>query len=388
VQYQRIFEQSPVAIVLINAARRIVECNHGAMKIIGECRDQAVEDIFDRQSADLIAAVLSRGQTSDPLRACFVSVRSNGNQVRLHGCVDLVGEPGHEPLARVTMLVDTIGQRWIDKTFHDEQLLRRMARTVTEAMWSIEFLEPVDLSVDADDIVRQIFEKDRRWALCNDAMARLYEFPEDLDFNSTPVDRVFPRSPENDVFVKQIIASGYCIDNALSIDFRHDGSSVYVENTVRADIEGDRLLRLWGTARDVTIFHEEQNRLQRQILEMSNILAAIPGGILVIDRQRKLLALNPAVERLLGWKAEELLGKDVQKIIDIEKPLPGGRRWYGCDWQRWSTAVLKRSGEFMSCDVQLAPVGDDSPAEKFVITLRQVLNDAQKSTENSGKTPE
>jgi PAS domain-containing protein len=249
-------------------------------------------------------------------------------------------------------------------------------------------LEPVDLGVDVDDIVRQVFENDRRWVLCNDAMARLYDFPEELDFNSVPVDRVFSRSPENDVFVKQIIASGYCIDNALSIDFRHDGSSVYVENTVRADIEEDRLFRLWGTAKDVTIFHEEQNRLQRQILEMSSILAAIPGGILVIDRQRKLLALNPAVERLLGWKAEELLGKDIQKIIDIERPLPGGRRWYGCDWQRWSAEVLQSSGAFLLCDAQLAPVGDDSPAEKFVITLRQALVGTQKQTRRKGQTSE
>jgi len=80
-------------------------------------------------------------------------------------------------------------------------------------------------------------------------MSRLYGLPHHLDMSAQPVRTYWPRSPENEAFVRQIIAAGYSIDGALSVDTRHDGQRIRVENDVRADVEDGFLVRLWGNCR-------------------------------------------------------------------------------------------------------------------------------------------
>jgi PAS domain S-box-containing protein len=246
---------------------------------------------------------------------------------------------------------------------------RRFVQTSSEAMWCIEFTEPVDLTMGDHEIVRQVFENECHWLMCNDAMARLYNLPEGVDLNHQPVSLYFPRNPENEAFIRKIIASDFEVDNALSIDTRHDGSTFYVENDVHCIIRNSRLFRMWGSVRDVTGYRQMQNRLEREAQDVRSILNAIPEVILVINRERRLLAVNSSFEKLFGWRQNHFLGRDIQAIIDLEAPLPGGRRWYGVDRQRWTAEVKTHHGKALVCDVQSAPVGEEAP-DQFVLTLR------------------
>src|SRR5439155_4366405 len=116
----------------------------------------------------------------------------------------------------------------------------------------IEYTEPVDVTQPEAEIVRQVFENDCHWSMCNRAMAHLYNLPDDLDFNRQPVSTYFRRSPENEAFVRQLIAENFQVDAAPAIDVRHDGTLAHVENSVRAHIESGLMVRMWGTVRDMT----------------------------------------------------------------------------------------------------------------------------------------
>jgi PAS domain S-box-containing protein len=235
-------------------------------------------------------------------------------------------------------------------------------------MWCIEFSEPVDLELGEHEIIRQVFENDCHWLLCNETMARFYQLPEGLDMNLQPVSLYFPRNAENEAFIRQIIRADFAVDNAPSIDFRHDGLALYVENKVRCSIDNDQLVRIWGTMRDMTDIRLSQNRLVREAEAVRNILAALPDAILVIDRNRQLMAVNASFETLLGWSGEQFLGRDVQNIVDL--PLNGRGGWYGfVDPQRWMTEVKTRSGAPLVCEAQISPIGEEVP-DHFVISLR------------------
>lgn len=131
----------------------------------------------------------------------------------------------------------------------ENRLLRQIADTGKEAHWCIEFADPIDIGLAEDEIVFRVFSHASYWRLCNQAMSRLYGLPHQLDLCEQSVRLYWPRSPTNEAFVRRIIRSGYAIDGALSIDQRHDGSALRVENDVRADIEGGLLRRLWGNCR-------------------------------------------------------------------------------------------------------------------------------------------
>ncbi len=383
-----IYDSAPLIFLVIDEEKRIVHCSKTAAGVFGAHEKSTIDEIVDVETAavlDDLMVTLRRDEVSSGHLLSFF--RRDGGRMVVAGLVDkMVGRNG-STLMRLTALLDPDPRRWLDDLVESEELLRGFVQTSTEAMFCIDFTEPVDLTQGDHEIVRQVFENERLWRLCNESMARMYDLPEGLDFNMQPVSLYFPRNPGNEAFVRQIIESNFTVDKALSIDTRHDGSTMYVENTVRSHIEGGRMLRMWGTVRDVTDYRQAHNRLALEVQDVRGILSAVPDAILVIDRNRKLLAVNPSFEALFGWASTQFLGRDIQSIIDLESPLAGGRRWYGFDRQRWVAEVKMQAGVSMLCDVQSAPIGDEAP-DRFVLSLRPALMETTRmETDESTEGP-
>lgn len=368
-----VFETVPVFLVLFDESLDIAFSSSVADAVMGPECPKSARTVMDSASCRRIEEFrqdLLPGQAPEHVMLTFLG--RNGLPRRIAGLADMIPRPDGQPLLRFTACFDPRSPHWLENLILSEEVLRGISEASSEAMWCIQFTEPVDLGQGDQEIIRQVFENDCHWLLCNKAMANLYLLPDEMDMTLQPVSLYFPRSPENEAFVRQIIESGFAVNNALSIDFRHDASVLYIENTVRCTISGGRLVRMWGTARDVTEVRQTQNRLVNEVEAVRNILAALPDAILVIDRNRRLVAVNPAFETLLGWSVEHFLGRDVQAVIDLEHPLPGGRRWYGFDQQRWFTGVQCRSGAMLECEAQISPIGIEVP-DHFVLSLRPVL---------------
>lgn len=131
----------------------------------------------------------------------------------------------------------------------DNDLFRRIIADASEAHWCIEFLEPVDINRPREEVVDQIFANRSIWRVANPAMLALYALPDADEFRSFDVRLYWPRTPENEAFVGQIIDANYRIDAAISSDRRHDGTTVNLENDVRAEIREAFLYRIWGNCR-------------------------------------------------------------------------------------------------------------------------------------------
>ncbi|MCP4766178.1 MAG: hypothetical protein GY875_07885 [Gammaproteobacteria bacterium] len=62
----------------------------------------------------------------------------------------------------------------------ENEVLRTFVDTSRDALFCIEFLESVDLTAPEPEIIRQVFENECVWRMCNIAMARLYKLPEGI----------------------------------------------------------------------------------------------------------------------------------------------------------------------------------------------------------------
>lgn len=180
------------------------------------------------------------------------------------------------------------------------EVMSQMLQSAKVAYWCIEFAEAVDIHNSPDEIVRQVFENDSHWRLCNRAMAEVYEMPSDVDFNQQPVRLYWPRSPANEEFVRRLIESGFSVDCALSVDRRHDGSPAYVENDVRATIVNGQLLRMWGSIRDVSQELRMQHDAEQRIDALRRVFDAVPDAVLVIDEHLQPQWRNAAFEDTFG----------------------------------------------------------------------------------------
>lgn len=278
----------------------------------------------------------------------------------------------HVRALRIAAVVATSTFDLLESLHERTEILEGFMDVSSEAMWCIEFAEPVDLQQNDSEIVQQIFNNERYWRLCNDAMARLYGVPPEIDIHDTPVSMIFPQSPANEQFVRQLIEYEFTIVRSPSIDLRHDGSIIYAENNVRGHIENGYLHRLWGTVRDITEFKQEQQLLSQSESRFREVLSALPDAVILVSQHYTVHAVNPAFERLVGVPADGILDRDFQDFL----PLPPGsdieRRWHNGEQHRWQCQARHVNGAFSACEARLAPL--DDRANLFVISVRPITS--------------
>jgi PAS domain S-box-containing protein len=80
----------------------------------------------------------------------------------------------------------------------------------------------------------------------------------------------------------------------------------------------------------------ELETVEAELAKRDALLAAIVNSardaIIARDLEGKVIAWNPAAEQMFGWKAEEIIGEPVYKIIPDDKVE---------EHQRWITAIRK-----------------------------------------------
>lgn len=254
----------------------------------------------------------------------------------------------------------------------DVDVLRGILEASRDACWCIEYEEPVDLTAPEAEVLRQFFENVSYWRLCNEAMARLYKLPAGLDFNEQSVRFHFPHSPANEEFVRQLMAAGFNLDNAPSVDTRHDGTTMHAENDVRADIREGRLYRMWGLVRDVSAFKRTEQALTRQVDAMVDVLSAVPDPILVIGEDGLLEAANPALARTLGWRIDVLLGTSIDTLCHLDGGVASlARRTHPGEAGRLvELEIDDADGLRHRAEMHLAAMDADSGERRWVATLR------------------
>ena len=253
----------------------------------------------------------------------------------------------------------------------DPALLVDLLQASSEAIWCIEFTEPVDLAAPEHEILRQIFTNERRWAFCNKAMARLYDVPDDVDFSKQPVATYFHRSKENESFVRRIIESGFNVDNASSIDVRHDGAAMFVENSVRARILDHKLTRLWGTVRDITGWRRAADLLEKELADIKEVLAAVPFALAVINARRELIGLNAGFERLFDAPASVALGQSVHRFLALDDNALGGMSSSGAENLHAPQSVKLNNGRDVEVILRTMPFGGAAPG-RMLLVMREL----------------
>lgn len=361
-----------VLVMVINRNMDIVAMNKTAQTVFGAQLPRSAADSFSRRTLLDLSEIIqcTNSEVVSLYRTLIFNPSMTERRISVVGLLENIIF-GAETCLRITALFGGVAQPGIEELIYSEEIHRAFAQSSSEAMWCIDFSEPVDLTRGTNEIIHQVFNNECRWLMCNSAMARVYNLPEGMDFNRQPVSLYFPRSPENEMFVRQIIDSDFHVEKALSIDTSHDGSMMYIENTVHCKIQDNFLLRMWGTVHDVTKYRQVRNQLTREISDVRSVLNALPDAILVIDRKSRLLAVNSSFQELFGWSPDTLFGRDIQGIINLNIPLPNNRKWYGVDSQKWMTTVRTSSGTTINCNIKSVPIGDHA-SDRFVITLQPI----------------
>lgn len=218
---------------------------HSARTMIGS----AAARLYDAASMRRIQAMLAKdGRSSSAFPVTML--HADGGRIELMA-IAVRGGPPENPVLDVFKAPGLDNGAAFQGLAESNEIMWALIQKAREAIWCIRYERPVDVKLDVDEIVDQIFEHPSVWCMCNTAMARAYGLNDESDLNDHDVRVHWPRNAVNEAFIREVIANGFQVEGAISEDVRHDGTPVLMENDVRAHIVDGKLYRLWGTLREV-----------------------------------------------------------------------------------------------------------------------------------------
>ncbi|HEX8409141.1 MAG TPA: ATP-binding protein [Thermoanaerobaculia bacterium] len=183
-----------------------------------------------------------------------------------------------------------------------EERYRAFVANSSEAIWRFELDQPVPVDLDADAQI-DLFYEHGYLAECNDLMAQMYGFTSSADLVGARLGDLLVRdNPENVEYLRAFIASGYRLLGVESREVDRDGNEKDFVNNLVAVIDRGRVMRAWGTQRDVS----EQRRTERERaalvsrLEFLADVTAVLGSSLDYDQTLASIAAA-AVPRFADW---------------------------------------------------------------------------------------
>jgi PAS domain S-box-containing protein len=242
----------------------------------------------------------------------------------------------------------------------DEAVRRFQAflKNSTEAIFCIALKKPISIDLPEAEQIEQIYAQ-AYFQEANDVYARLAGFQSGEEMIGLPMAEVMPRSdPRNIDTLKRAIRTRYQFSDVETVETNQQGGTYYLLNNVMGEIEDGRLVRAWGTARDITQFRQTELALKQSEANLRAFMENTADAICARDKAGALLFWNAAfnracrnlfgVEASVGLKTVELIPEDqrenIAHIADIWRRVFGGetvRESYAYTWPNGEAHFLE-----------------------------------------------
>jgi PAS domain S-box-containing protein len=306
-----------------------------------------------RQAADDPVLTWWRGREATAAPACSLSLplRMSG---KLLGTLTIYADTGDAFDARETGLLTEMAD---DLAYGIETLRTRCARARAEADLRL-FRRLTNQSSDAIFVVEP---GTGRLLDANDTAARVLGYSRDelLNLHVTDFDPGMREQWRWSEHVQAVRAAG-----SQTLESRHqrkDGTTFPVEVSVSYSVQ-DRKDYLIAAVRDITERKRAQDELQQSNELLRAVIQAAPTAIIGLDLDGNVQTVwNPAAERMLGWRAPEVMGRPLPTVpAESREEFVGFREQVRCGLNLDGVEVRrqKRDGTPIDYCIYASPLRD------------------------------
>jgi PAS domain S-box-containing protein len=233
----------------------------------------------------------------------------------------------------------------------------------SEAIWRFELDEPIDVALPVDEQIDLAFARGYL-AECNDVMARQYGFASAAEIVGARLpDMLDPSQKHNRAFIRAFIEGGYRIAEAESRETDRFGNPKYFMNSFTGIVENGKLIRAWGTQRDVTEQRLAMDAIRFSEQRLQALVAASAQVVWTAEASGEVKTITPSWTELTGQSQE-----DAQRFGWLEHVHPDDREemteaWReamrGRDLYRHAVRFCLRDRTWRYYEIRSAPVLDE-----------------------------
>jgi len=211
-----------------------------------------------------------------------------------------------------------------------EQALKRsearyldfLAQT-SEGIWRVELAQPISVEAAEEEQIEHFYQFGVL-AECSDAFAKMFGLTSASVLVDARLDEILPRSESDNLeLLRTFIRRDYRLEDAESTEEDDMGRRRHFVNSLTGITENGNLIRIWGIRRDVTAHRDADRALKASEEKYRELFEASQDTIFISTPDGRLIDINPAGVRLLGYGSKkELLHVDVGRDLYVE---PGKR---------------------------------------------------------------
>lgn len=317
--YISLFNAVSEAIYIQNKEGVFIDVNYGTYKMYGYTREELIGKTPEMLSAPnkndmshVLSLVKKVFETGNPERYEFWGIRKNGeifpkevitSKVKYFG-KDTIITTARDITERKQVELEIIKAK--ERAEESEERYNTFINQITEGVYRFEFSKPMPISLSIEKQIDFIY-KHAIVAECNPAFMKMYGL-ENLKeiIGKTQTDLHGKNdNKENRHSLLDFIQAGYHVENAVTEEIDKEGNNIYFSNNAIGIIENDKLIRMWGTQKDITVEKkiqqeliaakekaEESDRLKTEFLNnMSHEIRTPLNGILgfskLLDKPNK-----------------------------------------------------------------------------------------------------
>ena len=149
----------------------------------------------------------------------------------------------------------------------------------------------------------------------NPAFSKMLGFDPKKEPDKLNVKQFWQKPNERDNYLK-ILEKDRFVKNYIVHSRKRDGQKIVLNlNSHLIDSEPSMIQ---GVIADVTEKFELEQKVKESESRYRNLFESVPFAIALIDQKGKIIYCNPAVEPLLGYSIEELIGKEFRNLMAIQ----------------------------------------------------------------------
>ncbi|MFX1409202.1 MAG: PAS domain S-box protein [Promethearchaeota archaeon] len=151
----------------------------------------------------------------------------------------------------------------------------------------------------------------------NPAFSKLLGFDPFEDLKSKNIHDFWQNPEERNTYLDEIKKKGYVKNYLVHAKNKYGENLVVQLNSHILKKDKDKPIIIQGLISDITEKFELEQKLKESEERYRNLIESVPFAIALIDQKGKVIYCNPAIEKLLEYNRDELIGREFRHLTTI-----------------------------------------------------------------------